>query len=153
MISQKSRNKPKRTIYCPPMNYKILKEVDVPQNLDLFNKWMIPKVPIKTIYDYALNSSEQTIRLLSERDVNLCKNQYNYLHISMVQIVFKSLTHKGLPETFLAAFRDVRTLNFRQSLMGSIKLMVAYGPVYFNTQPNLQLSLTDANILDLNIKC
>ena len=32
---------------------------------------------------------------------------------------------------------------------------VAYGPVYFNTQPNLQLSLTDANILDaltLNVK-
>jgi len=32
---------------------------------------------------------------------------------------------------------------------------VAYGPVYFNTQPNLQLSLTDVNILDaltLNVK-
>ncbi|KAG5579600.1 hypothetical protein H5410_050227 [Solanum commersonii] len=39
--------------------------------------------------------------------------------------------------------------------MGSIKSTVAYGPVYFNTQPNLQLSLTDNNILDaltLNVK-
>ncbi|KAK6791411.1 hypothetical protein RDI58_010492 [Solanum bulbocastanum] len=39
--------------------------------------------------------------------------------------------------------------------MGSIESMVAYGLVYFNTQPNLQLSLTDANILDaltLNVK-
>ncbi|KAG5573564.1 hypothetical protein H5410_063330 [Solanum commersonii] len=32
--------------------------------------------------------------------------------------------------------------------MGSIESTVAYGPVYFNAQPNLQLSLTDSNILD-----
>ncbi|KAG5581548.1 hypothetical protein H5410_052175 [Solanum commersonii] len=32
--------------------------------------------------------------------------------------------------------------------MGSIESTVSYGPVYFNTQPNMQLSLTDANILD-----
>jgi len=39
--------------------------------------------------------------------------------------------------------------------MGSIESTVAYGPVYFNTQPNLQLSLSDVNILDaltLNVK-
>ncbi|KAK4708643.1 hypothetical protein R3W88_029568 [Solanum pinnatisectum] len=66
----------------------------------------------------------------------------------MIQIAFKPLTLKGLPKTFLAALRDARNLNFKQSLMGSIESTVAYGPVYFNTQPNLQLSLTDANILD-----
>ncbi|KAG5573025.1 hypothetical protein H5410_062791 [Solanum commersonii] len=61
----------------------------------------------------------------------------------MVQTAFKPLTLKGLPETFLVA------------LMGSIESTVAYGPVYFNAQPNLQLSLTDSNILDaltLNVK-
>jgi len=151
-----------------------LEEVDIPQNLDLLNKWTIPKVPIRTIYDYgwfdklsskqlvktteqslALNSSEQTIRLLNKHDVDVYKHQYNYLHIGMVQIAFKPLTLKGLPETFLAALRDARNLNFRQSLMGSIESTVAYGPVYFNTQPNLQLSLSDVNILDaltLNVK-
>ncbi|KAG5621089.1 hypothetical protein H5410_006307 [Solanum commersonii] len=73
----------------------------------------------------------------------------------MVQIAFKPLTLKGLPETFLAALRDARNLNFRQSLMGSIESTVAYGTIYFNAQPNLQLSLTDSNILDvltLNVK-
>jgi len=151
-----------------------LEEVDIPQNLDLLNKWTIPKVNIKTIYDYgwfdkisnkqliktteqslALNSSEQTIRLLNKRDIELYKSQYKFLHIGMVQIAFKPLTLKGLPETFLAALRDARNLNFRQSLMGSIESTVAYGPVYFNAQPNLQLSLTDSNILDaltLNVK-
>ncbi|KAG5585428.1 hypothetical protein H5410_045862 [Solanum commersonii] len=72
-----------------------------------------------------------------------------------VQIAFKPFTLKGLPETFLAALRDARNLNFRQSLMGSIESTVAYAPVYFNAQPNLQLSLTDSNILDaltLNVK-
>ncbi|KAG5615428.1 hypothetical protein H5410_015252 [Solanum commersonii] len=73
----------------------------------------------------------------------------------MVQIAFKPLTLKGLPETFLAALRDARNLNFRQSLMGSIESTVAYDPVYFNAQPNLQLSLTYSNSLDvltLNVK-
>ncbi|KAG5585413.1 hypothetical protein H5410_045847 [Solanum commersonii] len=39
----------------------------------------------------------------------------------MVQITFKPLTLKGLPKTFLAALRDARNLNFRQSLIGSIE--------------------------------
>jgi len=93
-----------------------LEEVDIPQNLDLLNKWTIPKVNIRTIYDYgwfdkisnkqliktteqslALNSSEQTIRLLNKRDIDLYRSQYKFLHIGMVQIAFKSLTLKGLP--------------------------------------------------------
>ncbi|WMV26068.1 hypothetical protein MTR67_019453 [Solanum verrucosum] len=77
------------------------------------------------------------------------------MHIGMVQIAFKPLTLKGLLETFLAALRDARNLNFPQSLMGSIESTVAYGPVYLNAQPNLQLSLTDSNILvalPLNVK-
>ncbi|KAG5594349.1 hypothetical protein H5410_035581 [Solanum commersonii] len=60
----------------------------------------------------------------------------------MVQIAFKPLTLKGLPETFLAALRDARNLNFRQSLMGSIESTVAYGRVYFNAQPNLRSKVT-----------
>ncbi|KAG5609025.1 hypothetical protein H5410_020306 [Solanum commersonii] len=116
-----------------------LEEVDIPQNLDLLNKWTIPK----------------TIRLLNKRDIDLYRSQYKFLHIGMVQIAFKPLILKGLPETFLAALRAARNLNFRQSLMGSIESTVAYGLVYFNAQPNLQLSLTDSNILDaltLNVK-
>ncbi|KAG5630984.1 hypothetical protein H5410_002701 [Solanum commersonii] len=141
-----------------------LEEVDIPQNLDLLNKWTIPKVNIKTIYDYdwfdkisnkqliktteqslALNLFEQTIRLLNKRDIDLYRSQYKFLHIGIVQISFKPLTLKGLPETFLAALQDARNLNFHQSLMGSIESTVAYGP----------LSLTDSNILDaftLNVK-
>ncbi|KAG5577452.1 hypothetical protein H5410_057586 [Solanum commersonii] len=65
------------------------KEVDIPQNLDLLNKWTIPVVNIKPFMI-----------------------MYKFLHIGMVQIAFKPLTLKGLPETFLAALRDARNLNF-----------------------------------------
>ncbi|KAK6780011.1 hypothetical protein RDI58_022195 [Solanum bulbocastanum] len=54
----------------------------------------------------------------------------------MVQIAFKPLTLKELPETFLAALHDARDLNFRQSLMDSIESIVAYEPIYFNIQRN-----------------
>ncbi|KAG5591055.1 hypothetical protein H5410_041569, partial [Solanum commersonii] len=109
-----------------------LEEVDIPQNLDLLNKWTISKVSIKTIYDYgwfdkisnkqliktteqslALNSSEQTIRLLNKRDIEFYKSQYKFLHIGMVQIAFKPLTLKGLPETFLAALCNARNLKIQ----------------------------------------
>ena len=107
-----------------------LEEVEVPQNLDLLNRWTIPEIKIKKIYDYgffdrissaqlikttekslALNSSEQTIRLLKKRDIDVYKHKYNFMHIGMIQIAFKPLTLKGLPETFLAALRDARNLN------------------------------------------
>uniref|UniRef100_M1DWJ3 Uncharacterized protein n=1 Tax=Solanum tuberosum TaxID=4113 RepID=M1DWJ3_SOLTU len=72
----------------------------------------------------AAEKEKQTIRLLNKRDIELYKSQYKFLHIGMTQIAFKSLTLKGLPETFLAALRDARNLNFRQSLMGSIESTV-----------------------------
>ncbi|KAG5580637.1 hypothetical protein H5410_051264 [Solanum commersonii] len=100
-------------------------------------------------HSLVLNSSGQTIRLLNKRDIDLYKSQYKFLHIGMVQFSFKPLALKGLPETFLATLRDARTLNFQQSLMGSIESTVAYGPFYFNTQSNLQISLTYSNILDV----
>ena len=31
-----------------------LEEVDLPQDMDLLNKWTIPKVELKTIYEYGI---------------------------------------------------------------------------------------------------
>ena len=46
------------------------------------------------------------------------------MHIGLVQIAFRPLTLKGLPETFLAALRDARNLNFRKSLMDLLNLLL-----------------------------
>ncbi|KAG5576928.1 hypothetical protein H5410_057062 [Solanum commersonii] len=108
-------------------------QVDVPQNLDLLNKWTIPKFLIKSIYDYGWFDKLSSKQLIKTTEQSLALN----------------LSEQTIP------IRDARKLNFRQSLVGSIESTVAYGPVYFNTQPNLQLSLSDVNILDaltLNVK-
>ena len=73
-----------------------LEEVDMSLNLELLNKWTIPKLDTKLIYD----SDEHVIRLLNKQDVDLYKTKYNWMHIGMVQIAFKPLTLKGLLETF-----------------------------------------------------
>ncbi|KAG5596350.1 hypothetical protein H5410_037582 [Solanum commersonii] len=81
-------------------------------------------VNIKTIYDYgwfdkisnkqliktteqflALNSSEQTIRLLNKRDIDLYRSQYKFLRIGMIQIAFKPLTLKGMDPPWITKAR------------------------------------------------
>lgn len=71
-----------------------LEEVDIPQDLDLLNRWTIPKVDTRLIYDYgwfdklstkqviktteqslALNSDEQTIQLLNKKDIDLYRSR------------------------------------------------------------------------------
>ena len=149
-------------------------EYDIPENLDLLNKWTIPKIEPRLIYQLgtfeklglkqavktteesvSLNNEEMVLKLLSNKDIDLYRHTYKFLHIGLVQIAFKPLTLEGLPESFIAALRDGRNLNWKQSLMGIIQSSLAHGPVYFNVYPNLQLSLSDANIteaLTLNVK-
>ena len=95
------------------------------------------------------------IKLLNHKDIDKYVSNYNYLHIGLVQIAFKPLTLQGLPESFLAVLRDGRNMNWKQSLIGIIQSSLSHGPVYFNVYQNLQLSLSDINILDvltLNVK-
>lgn len=95
------------------------------------------------------------IRLLNKSDIFPFIKTHKFLHIRLVQIAFRPLTLEGLPESFLAALRDGRNINWKQSLMGIIQSSLAHGPVYFDVYPNLCLSLSDINILDaltLNVK-
>ncbi|KAG5589840.1 hypothetical protein H5410_040354 [Solanum commersonii] len=77
------------------------------------------------------------------------------IFIGLVQVAFKPLTLRGLPESFIAALRDGRNHNWKKFLIGTIQTSLAYGPVYFNAYPNLQISLQDDNSLSalmLNVK-
>ena len=165
-----------RNILNKNSNIKNIKneEYDIPQNLDLLNRWTIPKVEPRLIYQLgtfeklglkqvvktteesiSLDNDEMIIRLLSEKDISHYRQTHKFLHIGLVQIAFKPLTLEGLPESFIATLRDGRNLNWKQSLMGIIQFSLAHEPVYFNVYPNLQLSLFDINILDaltLNVK-
>ena len=151
-----------------------VEEYELPRNLDGLNKWTIPRIPKKLLYELGtfedlgliqtvktseetitLENQEMVIKLLNESDIIKYQKDFNFLHIGLIQIAFKPMTLQGLPESFLAVLRDGRNLNWKQSLMGIMQTSLAHGPVYFDVYPNLQLSLTDANILEaltLNIK-
>lgn len=152
----------------------LIEEYEIPKNIDLLNKWSIPKIQPKVLYELGtfeelgliqlvktteetitLENNEMKIKLLNQRDIDKYIPNYNYLHIGLVQIAFKPLTLQGLPESFIAVLRDGRNMNWKQSLIGIIQSSLSHGPVYVNVYPNLQLSLSDVNILDaltLNVK-
>ncbi|KAL9677508.1 hypothetical protein QQ045_005740 [Rhodiola kirilowii] len=154
---------------------KLKEEYDIPTNIEALNKWTIPKIEPSLIYKLGtfekmglkqvvkttketipLNSEELTIRLVDESDLLAYKYSHKYMHIRLVQIAFKPLNLEGLPESFImAALRDGRNLNWKQSLTGIVQTSLAHGPIYFDVYPNLQLSLSDINLLDsltLNVK-
>ncbi|XP_070006068.1 uncharacterized protein [Nicotiana sylvestris] len=142
-------------------------EYDLPQQLDLLNKWTIPMVKPKVIYQLGtferiglkqvaktteetltVDSDHATFRLLSENDLAHYRDSHRFLHIGLIQVAFKPLTLRGLPESFIAALRDSRNQNWKKSLIGTVQTSLAYGPVYFNAYPNLQISLNDENSLN-----
>ncbi|KAG5592748.1 hypothetical protein H5410_043262 [Solanum commersonii] len=99
-------------------------EYDIPQHLGLLNKWTIPKISPRIIYQMGtfeklglkqvvktteetitIDSDNQTFRLLSDNDLAPYKDIYRFMHIGLVQVAFKPLTLRGLPESFIAALR------------------------------------------------
>ncbi|KAL9689722.1 hypothetical protein QQ045_010111 [Rhodiola kirilowii] len=126
-------------------------EYDLPTNLEALNKWTIPKIEPSLIYKLgtfekigfkqivktteetvSMNSEGLNIKLLEESDLLLYRHSYKCLQIGLVQIAFKPLTLEGLPESFIAALRDGRNLNYKQSLMGIIQTSLAHGPYYYD---------------------
>lgn len=51
-----------------------LEEVDIPQNLDLLNKWTIPKVDTKIIYDYGWFDKHSSKHLIKTKEQSLSIN-------------------------------------------------------------------------------
>ena len=145
-------------------------EYDMPQQLDLLNRWTIPKIEPRVIFQMGtfeklgfkqivktteetitVDSDHGTFRLLSENDFVPYRDNYKFMDIGLVQVAFKPLTLRGLPESFIAALRDGRNQNWKKSLIGTVQTSLAYGPVYFNAYPNLQISLSDENSLNILI--
>lgn len=101
------------------------------------------------------NNSLEIIKLLHEQDINRFKIQFNYLHISLVQVTVKPLFKKGLDIPVCALLRDAHLLNFNDSLLGIIQSNLADGLVYFNYYPNFSVVINSPNIMDilnLNVK-
>jgi len=140
-----------------------------------FKNWSIPRVPDKEVYKtswfkssfrakYAVKTVEQTIpisnrnedfELFNKRFVNqsLAKG-FKFLHIGAVQVAVKPLTRIGIDASVLMCLRDARFIDFRTSTLGMVHTSLYNGLVYFDTFPNITLSLSDVNIskaLTLNV--
>ena len=73
---------------------------------------------------------------------------YNVIHIGLVQIAFKPLTLLGVNSSIMTYVRDSRCKDFKPSLAALIETSLCHGPVYFDVSPNLNISLSDNNLLD-----
>ncbi|PIA28366.1 hypothetical protein AQUCO_07100032v1 [Aquilegia coerulea] len=127
--------------------------------------WDMPKIEPKRIYnigsfDYKvamsiktvehtmpINENKKSIPLITEQDIIRYRQNYHYIHIGLIQIAVKPLHLKGIDCCFLLALRDARCVNYQKSLMGIMESTTSNGPVYCNIYPNLELSLSDDNIM------
>ncbi|QHO53691.1 polyprotein [Arachis hypogaea] len=97
----------------------------------------------------------EEFHLLTKQSVREYARHYRYLHIGCVQVAVKPLIREGLNASILMCLRGIRHNDFQDSLIGTVKTSLGYGPVYFNCFPNKTISLLDLNILDslfLNIR-
>ena len=75
-------------------------------------------ISIKTIEKtIQIDNNEEMIKLLSEEDLFTYKDKYNFIHISLTQVALKPLTLQGLNESLVTSLRDVRRLDWEQSLV------------------------------------
>ncbi|KAG5584788.1 hypothetical protein H5410_045222 [Solanum commersonii] len=114
------------------------------EEMGTFKKLDLKQVVKTTEETITIDSDNHTFRILSDNDLAPYRDIYRFMHIGLVQVAFKPLTLRGLPESFIAALRD-----------GTIQTSLAYGSVYFNAYPNLHISLQDENSLSslmLNVK-
>ena len=129
--------------------------------------WHIPKIHRDQIYknskfnlfktnfsikteerDIQISKPFESIPLLSERSLQKQKEKdFKYIHIGLVQVGFKPLTKEGLNTSILAVLRDIRFINFEDSLLSYVESSLCNGPISFDCYPNLTVSLNDPNIL------
>lgn len=97
----------------------------------------------------------ESILLLSNKIIEKLSKEYNYIYLSLVQVVVKPLIRKSLNTSLLVWLRDKRYNKFQDNLSRIIELILCTRPVYFKCFPNYSISLHDPHIketLSLNLQ-
>lgn len=112
---------------------------------DYLKNWHLPNVKLDNINKIGMFYSEsrkivktveqtipirqeyETLRLFDPGIVKY-KENYKFLHISLLQIALKPLTNEGLNAYTLIELRHYRHLNFADSLLGLIESSLCNGP-------------------------
>ena len=105
---------------------------------------------------YGLNGEYETCYFFTSSTTKAHKKKgFNFLHVGLVQVGIKPLVREGLNSSVCIALRDMRHLNFDDSLLGVVQSDLSSGLVHFDCFPNFTVSLHDPHVLiapTLNIK-
>jgi hypothetical protein len=130
---------------------------------DLQN-WILPKVDKKEVYQtswvpgvfkpehkvktieraYALNKNQEECPLFRKKEMKEFKNKgFRFIHIGLIQVGIKPLTRRGINASVLLRLIDTRFTNENQACLGMVEANVSHGPISFNVNLDLTLSLDD----------
>jgi hypothetical protein len=68
---------------------------------------------------------------------------FRFIHLGLIQVGIKPFTRRGINASVLLRLLDVRFTNENQARLGMVEANVSHGPISFNVNPNLTLSLDD----------
>ena len=93
---------------------------------------------------YALNKSKDETLLFRKSEMKEFKNKgFKFIHIGLIQVGIKPLTRRGINASVLLRLLDARFTNEIQARLGMVEASLAHGPIWFNVNPDLTLSLND----------
>ena len=68
---------------------------------------------------------------------------FRFIHIGLIQVGIKPITRRGINASVLLRLIDARFTNENQARLGMVEANVSHGPISFNVNPDLTLSLDD----------
>ena len=68
---------------------------------------------------------------------------FRFIHIGLIQVGIKPLTRRGINASVLLRLIDTRFINENQAHLGMVEANVSHGPISFNVNLDLTLSLDD----------
>ena len=68
---------------------------------------------------------------------------FRFVHIGLIQVGVKPLTRRGINASVLLRLLDARFTNENQARLGMVEANMSHGPICFNANPDLTISLDD----------
>ena len=68
---------------------------------------------------------------------------YKFIHLGLIQVGIKPLTRRGINAAVLLRLFDGRFTDYEQGMLAMVEASFSKGPIHFNCNPNLTISLDD----------
>ena len=73
----------------------------------------------------------------------LREKRFRFIHLGLIQVGIKLLTRQGINASVLLRLLDARFKNENQACLGMVEANVSHGPISFNVNLDVTLSLDD----------